>query len=321
MDECLEYLTAEVGRQSIYEIRRKEDFERMEERKSANKILEAREKEDYVRKELWIVRQREQDAFFVLERQLTDKSVEKERSQVDDMILGAAEKQKSQDMLLSTVIHDLKNPLQCIALAAELINGSKEKDEIQEMTNLISISVNTMSELIEQLLLTESFKYGIPIKLNIQFLNIYECIKDSVLIQLPPILEKGAHLSYQAERGSVLCLFFDRMLVMRTMLNLLDNAVKYTPAGGHLSVSLTEEPDKVVISISDEGPGIPAKMCQKIFEPYCKLDKEKEGHGLGLHIAQKIIEAHGGRIWVEVASPKGSTFSFTLPKGDHPVSV
>jgi len=133
VDECLEYLTAEVGRQSIYEIRRKEDFERMEERKSANKILEAREKEDYVRKELWIVRQREQEnAFFVLERQLTDKSVEKERSQVDDMILGVAEKQKSQDMLLSTVIHDLKNPLQCIALAAELINGSKEKDEIKK---------------------------------------------------------------------------------------------------------------------------------------------------------------------------------------------
>ena len=98
--------------------------------------------------------------------------------------------------------------------------------------------------------------------------------------------------------------------------NLLDNAVQYTPAGGRIRVSAMAGPREVVITVEDTGIGIPRADQERIFERFYRVDaarsREAGGTGLGLSIAKHIIEAHGGRLWVESEVGHGSKFSFTV---------
>jgi len=100
--------------------------------------------------------------------------------------------------------------------------------------------------------------------------------------------------------------------------NLLENAVKYSPAGGAITVAAKDSQAEVLVSVSDQGVGIPRHHWDRIFRPYERAESGKAeiiaGTGLGLAICKGIIEAHGGRIWVESEPGVGSTFSFTVPR-------
>ena len=101
-------------------------------------------------------------------------------------------------------------------------------------------------------------------------------------------------------------------------MNLLSNAVKFTPEGGQISVWLREVQGELRICVEDTGKGIPTDRIEQVFEEFTQVgrDDARRGSGLGLAISKKIIESHGGRIWVESAPGNGSRFSFTLPKSD-----
>jgi two-component system phosphate regulon sensor histidine kinase PhoR len=105
----------------------------------------------------------------------------------------------------------------------------------------------------------------------------------------------------------------------RVFMNLVSNAVKYTPAGGSVAVRAWSENDQIKIEVSDTGIGIPEEALPRIFNEFYRAKNAKamemEGTGLGLAIAKDVIEQHGGRISVESAEAKGSTFYVTLPKG------
>jgi two-component system phosphate regulon sensor histidine kinase PhoR len=99
--------------------------------------------------------------------------------------------------------------------------------------------------------------------------------------------------------------------------NLLDNAIQYTPPGGRIVVGAAAGPHEATITISDSGIGIPQADQERIFERFYRVDaarsREAGGTGLGLSIAKHIVEAHGGRLWVESAVGQGSKFSFSIP--------
>jgi signal transduction histidine kinase len=96
--------------------------------------------------------------------------------------------------------------------------------------------------------------------------------------------------------------------------NLLSNSIKFTRKGGRIVVSARQRDNTILISVSDEGPGIPSEHLSKVFERYWQAEETKRsGLGLGLAIAKGIVEAHSGKIWVESELGKGSSFSFTLP--------
>ena len=107
----------------------------------------------------------------------------------------------------------------------------------------------------------------------------------------------------------------DSARISQVMMNLLHNAVKFTPAGGSITVSARARDAEVEFSVKDSGTGIPAGDLSRIFERFYKTDRSRasEGTGLGLSIARHIVEGHGGRIWAESAEGKGSEFFFTLP--------
>ena len=109
----------------------------------------------------------------------------------------------------------------------------------------------------------------------------------------------------------------DAKRVEQVLRNLLDNAIKYSPEGGTIAVQAYRDDVKIMLAVSDEGIGIPAEEWERIFERFHRVENEitrrMRGAGLGLAVCKGIVEAHGGRIWVESQPGAGSTFCFTLP--------
>ncbi len=111
----------------------------------------------------------------------------------------------------------------------------------------------------------------------------------------------------------------DAMQVGHIFSNLLSNALKYTPPGGSITVSVKSEDSRVSFSVSDTGKGIPHEYTEKIFEKFVELpgDDAERGAGLGLSIVKEIVTAHGGEITVDSTEGKGTTFTFVLPTAGH----
>ena len=109
----------------------------------------------------------------------------------------------------------------------------------------------------------------------------------------------------------------DASLLHDVLQNLLDNAIQYTPVGGQIHVSAIANTREAVVTVTDTGIGIPVADQERIFERFYRVDaarsREAGGTGLGLSIAKHIVEAHGGRLWVESAVGRGSKFSFSIP--------
>jgi signal transduction histidine kinase len=107
----------------------------------------------------------------------------------------------------------------------------------------------------------------------------------------------------------------DRDRVSQVLSNLLGNAIKFTPSGGTVTLAAAPSPEGgVTVSVSDTGPGVPDALRERIFERFWQIGKpDRQGLGLGLYISKMIVESHGGRIFVDSAAGKGSTFRFTLP--------
>ncbi|MGZ5494432.1 MAG: sensor histidine kinase, partial [Thermoanaerobaculia bacterium] len=127
-------------------------------------------------------------------------------------------------------------------------------------------------------------------------------------------------LQCQPADGSVV--HADRHRILQVMSNLIGNSLKFTPAGGVVTFSAEPREDHVLITISDTGPGIPARHLSDIFSPYWQAKRtERLGAGLGLPIAKGIVEAHGGRIWAESEQGSGTRFFFTLPVANAPREV
>jgi signal transduction histidine kinase len=101
--------------------------------------------------------------------------------------------------------------------------------------------------------------------------------------------------------------------VQQIVVNLLANAVRFTPPGGRVSVSAVRETTEVAVQVADTGVGIPADLVSKIFDPYEQAHRGRGGSGVGLTVVRGLVEAHGGRVWAESEEGRGSRFTFTLP--------
>ena len=117
--------------------------------------------------------------------------------------------------------------------------------------------------------------------------------------------------------GDLPPVFADRERVHQVLFNLLDNAVRFTPAGGRVTVSAFRHDGSVDVVVADTGPGISAEHLPRVFERFYRVDESRSrvdgGTGIGLAIARSVVEAHGGRIWADSEPGRGSTFTFELP--------
>jgi two-component system phosphate regulon sensor histidine kinase PhoR len=165
---------------------------------------------------------------------------------------------------------------------------------------------------------TDSFLYPARFQLNLEPITLSDLF-DDVLGFIREAAGKKNITIIRNEIPSSLVIQADRNYLEQVLINLLDNAIKYTSTGGRITISALETDQKEIqISVQDNGIGIPTEDLPRIFERFYRVDKgrsqEVGGTGLGLSIVKHIVQAHGGRVWVESQLAKGSAFYFTLPK-------
>jgi len=150
--------------------------------------------------------------------------------------------------------------------------------------------------------------------------SLEELVGSAVKALEPTLGDHSLALDFPADLPLVEC---DGMLIERVLVNLLDNAAKYSPAGVVIGVRAAADENVLRVEVWDEGPGLPPGQEQAIFARLARGERESAvpGVGLGLAICEAIIQAHGGRIWAENRVPRGARFLFTLPLGRQPAGV
>ena len=248
-------------------------------------------------------------ALLPLERDKTDRYLLTERTRSDDAL-------EQRDDFMGMVSHDLRNLLSGIALSATLL--SEEASESDEGRRTVTAMkrmqryVARMNRLIGDLVDIVSIDAG---KLAVQPArgDVAALMTEALEAFAEAALANGIALECEAVVGALMADFdHDRML--QVLANLITNALKFTPRGGRIAIRGERDGDALRLSVSDTGIGIADDLVEAVFERFWQVGKnDKRGLGLGLYISRCIVDAHGGRIWVESKMGKGSVFQLTLP--------
>ncbi len=229
------------------------------------------------------------------------------------------------DRVIAMLAHDLRNPLTATAIAIETLqsNYNPEKAGFERltptMTNNLFKQARNQARIIDRMI-TDLLQVGrnnndreFPVKP--QKTNLGQLCLDV----LEELSDRYTAKSLKVEKDipkDLPLVYADPERIRQVLINLLDNAIKYTPEGGTITVAgLHRTTQKVQFSIGDTGPGIPEENRDRIFENHFRLerDESKEGYGIGLCLCQRIIRAHYGQIWVDTSPSNGAWFHFTLP--------
>jgi len=228
------------------------------------------------------------------------------------------ESERLRNSLLSAISHDLRTPLTTLMGNAEYLSLTQPalSNEQKALAQTIHDDAMRMAALVNNLLDMGRLQAG-EVRLNLQWQPLEDVI-GTALAATRGMLE-GHKVTVDLPPGLSL-LKFDAVLVERVLVNLLENAGKYTPPGSAIVVSADIHGDEARIIIEDDGPGLPAGMERAVFDKFTRGQKENTtpGVGLGLAIARAIVEAHQGRIWAEANASGGARFVFTLPLNEAP---
>ena len=229
-----------------------------------------------------------------------------------EALRAAQDAKRLRDEMVAVVAHDLRNPVHTIALAAAtLLTEGVQEAQRPRLANIVQQTALNMGRLLDDLLDVTRIDSG-TFAVSRQPIDPNEILAAAV-----EQFEARAHerrISLTSQASGIPDVMADRDRLMQVFSNLVGNALKFTPSGGRIEIGCTRIADGCEFSVSDTGPGIPAAAMPHLFERFWKADPaSRAGAGLGLAIARGIVEAHGGRIWVESAPGRGTTMRFTLP--------
>jgi two-component system, OmpR family, phosphate regulon sensor histidine kinase PhoR len=220
---------------------------------------------------------------------------------------------------ISNISHELRTPLASIKALTETLKEGALQDPpaAGRFLDLMESEVDTLTQIVSELLELSRIESG-RVLLHFKSTSSVEIL--NVAVNRLRLQAKRAGLSLQVEYPQDLPdVLADRPRIEQVMINLIHNAIKFTPAGGSIVVSARAQGEGlesyIVFAVRDTGVGIPADDLPRIFERFYKADRARSGGGtgLGLAIARHLVEAHGGRIWVESREGQGSSFFFSLP--------
>jgi len=216
------------------------------------------------------------------------------------------------------IAHDLKSPLTKMRGLSEVtLTTGKSLNEYRSMAASTVEECDSLLGMINTMLEISEFGAGVA-TLNITNVDISTLIEEACDLFQPLAEDKG--LAIKTKVPPQCLLSGDKSKLQRVVTNLLDNAIKYTPSGGTVTVSAGEGEKEVIISIHDTGRGIAANNIPRIFDRFYRADKSRSepGTGLGLSLVLAIVQAHGGDIEVNSSPGAGSTFTVVLPRGKSP---
>jgi signal transduction histidine kinase/DNA-binding response OmpR family regulator len=229
--------------------------------------------------------------------------------------LEVASRHKSE--FLASMSHELRTPLNAIIGFSEVLLermfgelNERQDDYLRDIWS----SGKHLLELLNDILDLSKIEAG-QMVLNRSEFAVRDCLEYCLSMVRERALKQGIILSLDVD-AQVGMLDADRLRVRQVVLNLLSNAVKFTPAGGRVSISASIRDQDLVVEVVDTGPGVAVEDRERIFDSFqqgARHPEQTEGTGLGLTLSKRILELHGGRIWVDSETGQGSTFGFTLP--------
>ena len=235
--------------------------------------------------------------------------------------LVTMESERLRNSLLSAISHDLRTPLTAlVGLADTLTTADQSSDEARrELAAAIRDKAQRLTGQVTNLLDMARLQSG-PVRLKRGWQAIEEVV-GSALRQMADALAQH-HVVTAIPADTPLC-EFDPVLIERVLINLLDNAAKYTPPGSTIAIRAIHDPQSLAVTVEDDGPGLPVGEEEKLFDKFVRGETEsnKPGVGLGLAICRAIVNAHGGEIRAEQRPGGGARFTFRLPLGSPPQPV
>lgn len=217
------------------------------------------------------------------------------------------------EQVLAVVSHDLKNPISVIHMTAQMLRRAAPAPPTQRHLEAIERSLGRANRLIADLLDMGSIQSG-RLAVEVVPQGVDELVAETIQLHEPLALEKGVRLAASAGQAGQR-VQADRGRIQQVFGNLVGNALRFSESGSDITVGAAAEGGEVIFSVADRGPGIAPDDLSRIFDPYWSGERHgQKSTGLGLSIARGIVEAHGGRIWVESAEGRGSTFYFSLPR-------
>ena len=244
----------------------------------------------------------------------TDVTGEKRASQERQRILEQAQQAVAdRDHILAVVSHELRNPLNTVGMAAAILKELVPVPDVgRKSIASILRAVARMTRMIQDLLDVSVIQVG-RLAIDARPLDLGPMIEEAVEACAPEAAERGLALTVEVEAGLPL-VRADRDRLFQALANLIGNALKVTTGGGIVIGARSLDERDVVLWVRDTGPGIPEEQQGRLFEPYWRGQSTYKGAGLGLAITRGVVEAHGGRIWLESTPGAGTTFYFTVPQ-------
>jgi PAS domain S-box-containing protein len=218
--------------------------------------------------------------------------------------------------LISMIYHDLRSPLANVVSSLDVLETLLPLDDDPALKSLLNIAVRSterIQRLTNSLLDMRRLEAGQPLS-NPQAVEVPVLIEEAI-----DAVETTAHTKHQVIQTQLPVLlpevWADADMIRRVLINLLENAIKYTPQGSQITVGAELQDTKVMIWVKDSGMGIPLSEQERIFDKFTRLHSNEvvRGFGLGLAYCRLAVEAHGGKIWVDSQPGEGACFCFTLP--------
>ncbi|EDO0035860.1 PAS domain-containing protein [Listeria monocytogenes] len=220
---------------------------------------------------------------------------------------------------VTNVSHELKTPVTALKGFAETLLDGAMYDEVllKKFLTIIKEESDRLHRLIMDILALSRIEQN-PVAENVELVDVDEVIEQSARTIFEMATEKNIRVTIPEKTSASVMIETDRDKLQQIVINLLSNAINYTPVDGKVEVKLIEQEAEVITEVTDNGIGIPAKDIDRVFERFYRVDKARSRHsggtGLGLSIVKHLVENCGGRIEVESQEEVGSTFRVTLPK-------
>ncbi len=213
-----------------------------------------------------------------------------------------------------TVAHELKTPLTPVLASIDSLLSELHDDRLLGLANNISRGAASLDNRINELLDLARGEIGI-LEFNPEPVDLLQILRETIETITPLAINCGQSLKLDVPNALPL-VQADASRIQQVLLNLLNNAIKFTPQDGTIKLKVRENDGSVIIEIQDTGRGMSKKQQERAFEPYRRLLNDKDhsdGLGLGLALCKTLVELHGGKIWGRSRAGKGSTFAFSLP--------
>lgn len=288
----------------------------LDERKTEDRLISAeREQADEVVDREKRARREKLKTLLVLEREATDLHLAVERRSADRAILA-------RDDFLAQASHDLRglmaaNKLCLSLLARSAGDGEHGRSLAPRIAALVQIDAQLdrlVNDLVDMVAI-EAGKLAVAPSAH----AAAELLSTAIAVFEPLASERGQSLVVTSKPADVLVMA-DAARTVQVLGNLLSNAIKFTPSGGEVRVGFEAPRDEVIFFVADTGPGVPAEQASRIFERFVGTSTSSGGLGLGLFIASRLVEAHGGRLWLDSEPGQSAVFRFMLARAEPAVA-